>query len=204
MLLHEMLLGITPFGDASTRLSQDAVLTRILQTDIWKDQQALERLEALEPTSSAFILRLLVRDPAARLGAGPSGSADVQADAFFEPLAFERVLRREYPPAWVPPVAAVPAERKTSGPDPPVALKKAASLASGELYDVLEASDEDENDIEAESDEDEWHAFAPPQRSSGDGAGIDQQLFKGFTFRRRHTFIARDLGQAAGSRRFSL
>lgn len=37
-----------------------------------------------------------------RLGSGANGSRDVQAATFFEPLQFERVLARGYPPEWTP------------------------------------------------------------------------------------------------------
>eukprot|EP00964_Phaeocystis_antarctica_P061200 scaffold36540_cov45-Phaeocystis_antarctica.AAC.1 len=44
-----------------------------------------------------------MRDPAARLGAGPTGTADVMADGFFAPLDFAQVMQRAYTPEWRPP-----------------------------------------------------------------------------------------------------
>ena len=51
--------------------------------------------DGVDEAAAAFILKLLVRDPAARLGSGESGTADVQADAFFLPLTFDGVRKRQ-------------------------------------------------------------------------------------------------------------
>ena len=68
MLLYELLDGKTPFDDESPARVQ-AKIARSSEAVLWPEDMAAE--------ARTFLERLLVRDPAARLGAGRTGTADV-------------------------------------------------------------------------------------------------------------------------------
>lgn len=54
------------------------------------------------PAAVSLISRLLVRDPALRLGAGIGDAADIKAHPFFEGLDWDALERKEIPPPWKP------------------------------------------------------------------------------------------------------
>ena len=143
---------------------------------------------SLDASAAALVRRLLVREPTQRLGTGPSGTAEVQADGFWAPLTFEGVDARQYPPAWLPPepVPPKPKAPKASPPQPSI-TEEVGDSDEMAASDDLDGSDEDEDD----EDDDEWHQHGPPARDGArDGSGaVDQKLFRGFTFRRERTFI---------------
>jgi len=190
ILIHELLVGTTPFGTATMR--QDLVLKNILEAEI-------KAPDGVDEAAAAFILKLLVRDPAARLGSGESGTADVQADPFFLPLTFDGVRKRQYAPLYVPPEPKPPPEKKKVAPPPQQASM--TSIAEDEPADDadddaeadddlsgsddLEGSDEDDEDDE---EDDEWHTHAPVGDDPDDD--LDQEIFRGFTFRRERSFVS--------------
>jgi singapore isolate B (sub-type 7) whole genome shotgun sequence assembly, scaffold_6 len=49
-----------------------------------------------------LISRLLIRDPALRLGAGIADAEEVKAHPFFEGLDWKALERKEIPPPWKP------------------------------------------------------------------------------------------------------
>uniref|UniRef100_A0A7S0IZQ9 Protein kinase domain-containing protein n=1 Tax=Calcidiscus leptoporus TaxID=127549 RepID=A0A7S0IZQ9_9EUKA len=96
VLLYELLFGSSPFAHDNHLVVQRNILKQPIAVD-----------EACDADASALMLALLVRDPAARLGAGASGTADVLAAPFFGALDVDTVIARGYTPAWVPPADGV-------------------------------------------------------------------------------------------------
>ena len=92
VLLCELLAGETPFAHDNPLIVQRNIL-----------KKAIELPASLPPEAATLVERMLDRDPAARLGSGPVGTAGVQAHAFWQPLNFEQVLQRGYQPLWLPP-----------------------------------------------------------------------------------------------------
>jgi hypothetical protein len=131
-------------------------------------------------------MRFLDRDPAARLGAGASGSADVCAHAFWAPLEWQQVKDRKCATGWVPLSSAEQAkaadEAATAKREAKAAkaAAKAAAIAAAEAGEAEWPDSDDESEEEDEEDDD-WHMAVP----GGGGGGGSNDLFRGFTFRHR-------------------
>jgi hypothetical protein len=89
-----MLHGRTPFYDKNRKL----MFYRIINTE-----------PSFPPTFSqesvTCIRGLLKVDESERLGSGPRGAADIMESDFFKVINFEKLLKREIPPPFVPDVA---------------------------------------------------------------------------------------------------
>lgn len=96
ILLFEMLTGKTPFVDRNRR----QMFKNIMQAEIVYPSY-------VSPSARSLILKLLNRDPSKRLGSGRRGGQDIMDHAFFEPLDWEKVLRKEYTPPFVPEVSSI-------------------------------------------------------------------------------------------------
>ena len=99
VMLWEMLHGSTPFDDENHAKVQKKIV-----------EDAIEVPAATDAAAAALLTKLLVRDPAARLGAGPSGTADIKAMDFWQPLSWDKVYERAYPAEWIPPEAGAAPE----------------------------------------------------------------------------------------------
>jgi len=96
VLLYEMIAGETPFAHDNHMLVQRNILKKEIEyPDEW------------ETDCKGFIAALLNRDVAARLGAGPSGTANVKAAPFFAPIDFSAVEARQVTAGWMPPQEGV-------------------------------------------------------------------------------------------------
>jgi serine/threonine protein kinase len=92
VLMYEMMIGVPPFYDENTNRMYNAILNapiRFSPGSVSDDGQDL-------------ILRLLERDPAARLGSGESDFEEIKAHKFFAVLNFEEVTRKTIQPEWKP------------------------------------------------------------------------------------------------------
>lgn len=96
ILLYEMLTGRTPFVDRNRR----QMFKNIMQAEIIYPSH-------ISPTARSLISKLLNRDPARRLGGGPNGGRDIMAHPFFEPIDWDKLLRKEIQPPFVPEVSSV-------------------------------------------------------------------------------------------------
>mmetsp|Transcript_45722 Transcript_45722/g.75666 ORF Transcript_45722/g.75666 Transcript_45722/m.75666 type:complete len:458 (+) Transcript_45722:169-1542(+) len=124
ILLHELLLGYTPFSHDNFAIVQRNIIKKDIEID-----------DECDAVAAAFIVRLLQKDAAARLGAGPTGTSDVQGDPFFAGLDFERVLARGYTTGWKPPKKGVGSYRNSEGQEVP-AIPKDGSMEDS-MDDVL-------------------------------------------------------------------
>lgn len=91
ILLYEMLLGQAPFrGD-----DEDEIFDAILEDEpLYPIQMPRDSVSLLQ--------RLLTRDPARRLGAGPNDAEDVKAHPFFRGIDWDALLQKRVPPPFCP------------------------------------------------------------------------------------------------------
>eukprot|EP01083_Nonionella_stella_P037926 103313_1 len=98
-VVYQMFTGTTPFKAPTEYL----IFQRILE-------DSLEIPAGFDPLAEDLVRKLLVRDPDARLGAGPGGFADLKAHAFFEGIPFSNLARTAVPDIPPPPTLHNPAE----------------------------------------------------------------------------------------------
>jgi serine/threonine protein kinase len=96
ILLYEMLTGRTPFVDRNRR----QMFKNIMQAEVIYPPY-------ISPVARSCISKLLNRDPARRLGGGPNGGRDIMAHPFFEPIDWDRLMRKEIEPPFKPDVSSV-------------------------------------------------------------------------------------------------
>lgn len=91
VLMYEMILGQSPFhGD-----DEDEIFDAILSDEILYPYN-------LQRQSVSILQQLLTRDPNKRLGAGPSDSQEIKNHAYFKDTDFEKFLRKEVTPPYIP------------------------------------------------------------------------------------------------------
>ena len=90
-LIFEMLTGLPPFYSRNVNHMYEKILRQELKFPSYlpKDVQQL-------------VGGLLVRDPLRRLGSGPTDVAELERQAFFQSLDFNRVFNKEYTPIYKP------------------------------------------------------------------------------------------------------
>lgn len=96
ILLFEMLTGRTPFVDRNRR----QMFKNIMQAEVIYPSH-------ISPVARSLISKLLNRDPARRLGGGPNGGRDIMAHPFYESIDWDKLLRKEIVPPFVPDVTSV-------------------------------------------------------------------------------------------------
>lgn len=91
ILLYEMLLGQAPFrGD-----DEDEIFDAILEDEpLYPIQMPRDSVSLLQ--------RLLTRDPARRLGAGPNDAEDVKAHPFFRDINWDALIQKRITPPFCP------------------------------------------------------------------------------------------------------
>jgi serine/threonine protein kinase len=91
LVVFEMITGHSPFYHDNVVQMYRKILTEPISF-------------VVEPSrvSKDFILKLLDRNPATRLGAAERDVEDVKEHPFFRGLSWEKVLNREYEPEWIP------------------------------------------------------------------------------------------------------
>ncbi|KAI8330627.1 kinase-like domain-containing protein [Chlamydoabsidia padenii] len=93
VLIYEMLLGQSPFRGED----EDEIFDAILEDDILYPIN-------MSRDSVSICQRLLTRDPAHRLGAGPDDAAEIKAHPFFRGVNWEDMLAKRVPPPFYPTV----------------------------------------------------------------------------------------------------
>ena len=92
--MYEMFTGRTPFVDRNRRQMFKNIINMTVDFPPY-----------IPPKARSLITLLLNRDPVKRLGGGPRGGKDIMEHAFFDPIDFERLLKREIKPDFVPEVS---------------------------------------------------------------------------------------------------
>ncbi|TDH67131.1 hypothetical protein CCR75_002312 [Bremia lactucae] len=90
-LLYEMMTGQTPFFDRNRK----RMFHNILHRDVVFTQ-------AFSEDAKELLTGLLRRDPAKRLGSGPSGVQEIMDHPFFASIDFDKLLKREMEPPFKP------------------------------------------------------------------------------------------------------
>jgi serum/glucocorticoid-regulated kinase 2 len=90
-LLYEMIAGLPPFYDRNRPTMYTKILT-----------QPLEFTADFSPEARDLIARMLEREPRQRIGYG--GSHELKAHPFFRGFDWDRLLRKEVTPPWLPQV----------------------------------------------------------------------------------------------------
>jgi serine/threonine protein kinase len=94
-LLYEMMTGQTPFFDRNRK----RMFHNILHRDVVFTQ-------AFSEDAKDLLTGLLRRDPAKRLGSGPSGVQEIMDHPFFASIDFDKLLKREVEPPFKPVVSS--------------------------------------------------------------------------------------------------
>jgi len=95
VLLYELLNGTSPFA----RDSQMELMKAIVRVD-YSLPAEIESSQA-----APLIRRLLVLDPALRLGSGQTKSAEVVADPFFASIDWDQLFNKQMPAPWKPKIS---------------------------------------------------------------------------------------------------
>lgn len=91
ILIYEMLLGQAPFrGD-----DEDEIFDAILE------DEPLYPIH-MPPDSVSILHKLLTRDPARRLGAGPADADEIKAHPFFRDINWDDMFNKRVPPPFCP------------------------------------------------------------------------------------------------------
>jgi classical protein kinase C len=91
ILIYEMLLGQAPFrGD-----DEDEIFDAILE------DEPLYPIH-MPPDSVSILHKLLTRDPAKRLGAGPTDADEIKAHPFFRDINWDDMFHKRVPPPFIP------------------------------------------------------------------------------------------------------
>lgn len=91
ILIFEMLTGLPPFYDENTNQMYHKILFGDL---IFTDD--------VSPKAVSLITGLLDRDPAKRLGAGPTGPKEIKAHPFFDSINWADLEAKRVPAPWKP------------------------------------------------------------------------------------------------------
>ncbi|KAJ1983686.1 Serine/threonine kinase [Dimargaris verticillata] len=91
VLVYEMLLGTSPFSGATDEDIQDAIL----------DDEVLYPIN-MSRDAISICQRLLNRDPARRLGGGPTDAEEVKQHAFFRKIDWVAIAAKKISPPYVP------------------------------------------------------------------------------------------------------
>ncbi|GLD95185.1 hypothetical protein PINS_up003827 [Pythium insidiosum] len=94
-LLYEMMTGQTPFFDRNRK----RMFHNILHRDV-------VFTSAFSEEAKDLLTGLLRRDPAKRLGSGPSGAQEIMDHPFFASIDFDKLMKKELEPPFKPVVTS--------------------------------------------------------------------------------------------------
>lgn len=97
VFLYEMLTGMPPFHAESLEEIHDMIVSN----------EPIGYPNSLPPSAKDILGRLLDRNPEQRLGA-KRGAVEVKEHPFFDCINWDKLMRREYCPAFKPPQMAMP------------------------------------------------------------------------------------------------
>jgi serine/threonine protein kinase len=103
VLLHEMVTGRPPFAGRNTSEIFDKISTYQKGGDHSNEQLRLDLGTAITPSCAELISGFLVGDEKGRIGSGPEGFLRIQTHAWFSPINWGALVKREVAPPYVPP-----------------------------------------------------------------------------------------------------
>lgn len=90
-----MLVGNLPFSSKDRKLTMQQIL-----------RAKLRMPEFLSPEAQSLLRALFKRNPANRLGSGPTGSEEIKSHPFFAAIDWDKLYKKEITPPYRPPVHA--------------------------------------------------------------------------------------------------
>ena len=96
VLIYEMLCGESPFADDT----QEGTFKKILRAKIRFPQ------EVADVEAKSLIKELLTRDVVRRIGCRRKGVAEVMQHSWFRKVDWRKLVRKELPAPWVPPLSS--------------------------------------------------------------------------------------------------
>ena len=117
VLLYEMLVGMPPFFD----YNPETMFSNIVRAPVTVPS-------FVSPRALVLLTKLLEKDPAKRLGAGPTGAAEIKSHKFFENIDWPRIYSREQSP----------------GPVSPQKIRPGIILSPEEVFGILNPPEENE------------------------------------------------------------
>jgi len=95
VLMFEMLVGNLPFSNKDRKQTMNAIL-----------RAKLRMPEFLSPEAQSLLRALFKRNPANRLGSGPTGTEEIKSHPFFAAINWDKLYKKEINPPYRPPVHA--------------------------------------------------------------------------------------------------
>ena len=96
ILAFEMIHGYSPYAK-EIGLPQMTVFRNIMNKKVEFDKSLVSNKKCID-----LIKRLLIKNPAKRMGSQRDGAGDIKSHGWFKGYDWERILRREIPAPWVP------------------------------------------------------------------------------------------------------
>uniref|UniRef100_A0A5K3FAE6 non-specific serine/threonine protein kinase n=1 Tax=Mesocestoides corti TaxID=53468 RepID=A0A5K3FAE6_MESCO len=93
VVMYEMMCGRLPFYSNEHEILFELIL-----------QENVKVPENLSPVARDILIRLLMKDPSARLGGGKADAIEVMVHPFFESISWDRLIRKDITPPWKPDV----------------------------------------------------------------------------------------------------
>ena len=93
ILLYEMFTGLPPFYSENTNVMYKRILFGTIAWD-----------ESIPEVMKDFISKLLVREPAERLGAGDASADAIKSHPYFDNIDWSKLAARNVAPPWTPSV----------------------------------------------------------------------------------------------------
>jgi len=96
-MIYEMLGGLPPFYSENFNIMYERILRAPLE---------FKAAECFTPASRALIEGMLQKEPTLRLGSSEADGNDIKSHAWFQPIDWAALDRREIKPSFVPSVAS--------------------------------------------------------------------------------------------------
>lgn len=100
VVMYEMLCGVLPFAAADNNI--DKLFNMIVRENV-----KFPRNLFWIPFATDFLEKLLIKDPARRLGSGPDDVEEIKRHDFFRMLNFDDVYHKRIPVTFIPSVSSV-------------------------------------------------------------------------------------------------
>jgi len=96
IIIYEMLCGLPPFYNQNVNLMYESIIKERVRFPSYITEPARD-----------LILRLLDKNPDARLGSGPDDVEDIKKHTFFSTIDWKKVYSKGYKPEWIPQIKSI-------------------------------------------------------------------------------------------------
>uniref|UniRef100_I2CPC4 RAC serine/threonine-protein kinase n=1 Tax=Nannochloropsis gaditana (strain CCMP526) TaxID=1093141 RepID=I2CPC4_NANGC len=164
-LLYEMLTGLPPFYCRD----REKLFEKIRNAE-------LTFPKFVSPPARSVLTGLLTRDPALRLGSGPTDAAEVKTHPFFGEIDWEMLLRGALPPPWEPTVCGSLDTSQFDKEFTSMPIFSPAECKAGGPFGYLQHQQGHPHMMQAAP------SYPPSQHAQGHISGQRDETFAGFTF----------------------